>query len=148
MSWLLMTALLTESLLRGYWKHLHIKVQSFFFPPQEMIFCFILIKERKKPIWVLLQCVCAVTTVDSGSKALEFLGFHEDDEEQPTLSDSPTHQVFFFFFLENYLFIWVSFYLLFLFLFYNIFFFFLSGSGSEPYYYRLLYARHDRLWSA
>jgi len=39
----------------------------------------------------------AVTTVDSGTKALEFLGLHEHDQSKPsTLTISPNnHQVYF-----------------------------------------------------
>ena len=39
----------------------------------------------------------AVTTVDSGSKALEFLGLHENDPNTPFVSPNG-HQVWFLFF--------------------------------------------------
>lgn len=47
---------------------------------------------------LFLKCVLffmAVTTVDSGSKALEFLGFHEDDQTNPDTPpiSSNSHQV-------------------------------------------------------
>ena len=47
--------------------------------------------------WLFLFCYMAVTTVDSGSKALEFLGLHENDPNTPFVSPNG-HQVWFLFF--------------------------------------------------
>jgi hypothetical protein len=49
----------------------------------------------------ILHLLLAVTTVDSGIQALEFLGLHEDEPTNPNQpSTSPnTHQVNHFFFM-------------------------------------------------
>lgn len=93
----------------------------------------------------------AVTTVDSGSKALEFLGWHEEEEEEIDMcsnesSLSPkSHEVYssLLHLSENscYLVVHLSENSCVFFSFWGYF----SGSGSESCYYRLLYAWDDRL---
>lgn len=164
-----MTAFLIESSLRGSWRPHLIKVTFFFclarkklfsrkFNSSSMGLLFLLSYYWVSDFHCVLFLFMAVTTVDSGSKALEFLGFHEDDQINP---DSPsifpnTHQVLwfswfssclspnFFPFLSTFCIIFLSAFLK------NLLFFCccFAGSGSESYYYRLLYARHDRLRSA
>jgi len=96
-----------------------------------------------------------VTTVDSGSKALKFLGLQEDEQSNPdTPYVSPNnHQVKFLSLPSPPPPLNVrdssSFLIIFhLFWFYSLFFGAFAGNGSESYYYRLLYAWHDRLWFA
>ena len=93
----------------------------------------------------------AVTAVDSGSKALEFLGFNEDQQrntDQPSVFPN-NHHVIFPPFLFNIQFLRVFYFLgissdLYFSGFLKIFFDF-PGSGSKFDYYRLLHAWNDRL---
>jgi two-component response regulator (ARR-A family) len=55
--------------------------------------------DRKMIERLLQKSSCQVTTVDSGSKALEFLGLRVDDNDPNALSTSPQiHQVQFLIF--------------------------------------------------
>lgn len=90
----------------------------------------------------------SVTTVDSGSKALEFLGLHEEDDEihnmnQPSVSPN-INQVCIWRILD-----WI-FYVIDCFgkdLPTNLQLYF-AGSGNQSDNYWLLYAWNDRLWFA
>lgn len=86
-----------------------------------------------------LHLLVAVTTVDSGSKALEFLGWNESSSDEAFLSPKNQQVAFAFSLtlslshiiepvLQMYLFCG-----------------FIAGYGSKSCYYRLLYAWHDRL---
>lgn len=91
-------------------------------------------------------CFLAVTTVDSGSKALQFLGLHENEQtnpDQPSVSPK-NHQVLFSWDFLGF----IEFYVLGFPGKFIILCPWFTGSRSESYYYRLLYAWNDRLWFA
>ena len=90
----------------------------------------------------------AVTAVDSGSKALKFLGLHEEDDHSnpdrvPSVSPNDHPVKFLSLFLSTS--VLIIFHLFWISDFFSSCFDAFAGSGSESYHYRLLYAWHDRL---
>lgn len=90
-----------------------------------------------------LHLLVAVTTVDSGSKALEFLGWNESSSDEAFLSPK-NQQVAFALSLSLSLLPSLP-HIIEPVLQVYLFCGFIAGCGSKSRYYRLLYAWHDRL---
>lgn len=76
---------------------LNISVQTLYSWVVVVSFVYVILSCISTICYILCFFSMAVTTVDSGTKALEFLGLHEHDQSKPsTLTISPNnHQVYF-----------------------------------------------------